>query len=102
MKIGHFDDGYNDPTDDMDDIELGFRRYMYLLHEEYMGNRIPIEEESFCRAVDHYLMELYPKITEKNIKNFHHKLFNKCNEMMMCGTFEVPEKMREPIRLASM
>jgi hypothetical protein len=95
-----YDDGYSDPTDNIDEIELGFRRYMYFLHEEYLGHSIPVVEESFCRGVEHYLFELNPKITEKNLKNFHLKLFNKCNQMMMCNTFSVPEKMKEPIRLA--
>lgn len=92
-----YDDGYRDPIDNIDEVELNFRRYMYFLHEEYMGNSIPIVEESFLRGVEHYLLELNPKITEKNLKNFHLKLFNKCNQMMMCGTFNVPEKMKEPI-----
>lgn len=90
----------DDSTEDTDEILIGFKRYMWFLHEEYMGHSIPVVEESFCRGVEHYLIELNPKITEKNLKRFHVKLFNKCNQMMMCNNFFVPEKMKEPIRLA--
>ena len=94
-----YDDGYGD-SKDTDEILIGFKRYMWFLHEEYMGNPIPVVEESFCRGVEHYLIQLNPKITEKNLKRFHTKLFNKCNRMILDDEFDVPEKMKEPIRLA--